>query len=239
MENSEELKQTNEIKTAIPLLQSAGADLAGKDITADALLTQREIAQYVRSRGGHYHFTAKGNQPTLLDDLKVQFQSRSPVADFVEISKGHGRIEVRSIWVSDKLGEYLKFPDVAQAYLIERKVTNHKTQESTCELAYGITSRPAAEAGPKRLLEINRGHWKIENGCHYVLDWTFDEDRNRIRKGFGPENFTRLCRFAIGLIQSKGKQVARTTRLLNRKARLLLDYLLMTESSRRRLAVNA
>jgi len=34
--------------------------------------------------------------------------------------------------------------------------------------------------------EANRGHWVIDNGCQYILDWTFDEDRSRIRTGDGP-----------------------------------------------------
>jgi predicted transposase YbfD/YdcC len=215
------------------MMEASGLELRDKDITADALLTQREIAQFVRSQMAHYHFTAKGNQPTLLEDLNVQFKSRSTVPDFTQTSKGHGRIEVRSIWVTEKLNGHVNFPDVAQAYVIERKITTIKTQKTTCELAYGITSRPACEATPKRLLEINRGHWTIENRCHYVLDGTFDEDRSRIRKGYGPENSTRLRRFAIGLILSKGKEVAETVRLLNRRIRLVLDYLLMSENSRR------
>jgi predicted transposase YbfD/YdcC len=41
----DEEKQTNEIKTAIPLLQAI--DIEGKTITADALLTQREFARYL------------------------------------------------------------------------------------------------------------------------------------------------------------------------------------------------
>jgi predicted transposase YbfD/YdcC len=210
-----------------------GLDLKDKDITWDALLTQREIARWVRSQGAHYHAAVKGNQPTLLKDLEEQFKSRSPVPDFKQTSKGHGRLEVRSIWSTEELNHYVNFPDVGQAFVIERQVTNLKTKVTTCELAYGITSRPASQASPRRLLEINRGHWRIENSCHYVLDWTFDEDRSRIRKGYGPENFTALRRFAIGLIQSKGKEVAETIRLLNRRARMVLDYLLMTENSRR------
>jgi len=39
----DEEKQTNEIKTAIPLLDAI--DIRGKTITADALLTQRELAR--------------------------------------------------------------------------------------------------------------------------------------------------------------------------------------------------
>lgn len=40
--NPDETKQTNEIKMAIPLLDAS--DIQGKNITADALLTQREFA---------------------------------------------------------------------------------------------------------------------------------------------------------------------------------------------------
>jgi predicted transposase YbfD/YdcC len=53
-------KQTNEIKTAAPLLDRI--DILGRTITADALLTQRELARYLVERGAHYHFTVKLNQ---------------------------------------------------------------------------------------------------------------------------------------------------------------------------------
>ena len=82
------------------------------------------------------------------------------------------------------------------------------------------------------MLQVNRGHWAIENGCHYVLDWDYDEDRSRIRAGHGPENITRLRRFAIGVIKSRGvTNVAQKIRELNWNPRLLFDYLRMTENS--------
>ena len=72
----------------------------------------------------------------------------------------------------------------------------------------------------------------IENSCHYILDWTFDEDRSRIRTGYGPENMTRLRRFAIGVIKSKGgKSVPQKMRQLAGRVRLVFDYLRMTENS--------
>jgi predicted transposase YbfD/YdcC len=57
---------------AIPLLETL--DLKGKDITADALLTQRKIAEYlVKDRQAHYHFTVKGNQRGVLEDVALWF----------------------------------------------------------------------------------------------------------------------------------------------------------------------
>jgi hypothetical protein len=35
-----------------------------------------------------------------------------------------------------------------------------------------------------------------------LIDWNFDEDRSRVRTGFGPENITSLRRFAIGILKS-------------------------------------
>ena len=217
---------------AIPLLDSL--DIKDTDITADALLTQRKLADYlVDQRNAHYHFIVKANQAALLDDLVVFFKDRKQ-PDFERLDPpNHGRIENRKIWTSTELNGYLDFPHVGQAFLIERIVVNKKTGKSSCDLAYGITSRSPQQTDPKRLLDINRGHWTIENSCHYILDWNFDEDRCRIRAGHGPENVTRLRRFAIGLIKSKGvKNVAQKIRQLNKNTRLVFDYLRMTANSR-------
>jgi len=232
LKDSEEVKRTNEIKMAIPLLNTV--DIEGKDITADALLTQRAIAEYlVTKRHAHYHFTVKGNQRGVLEDVALLFQDRDK-PDFIQHTPpDHGRIEIRKIWTSTHLNDYLDFPHVGQVFLIERHTVEKKTGKRSCEIAYGVTSRLPEEADPERLLNINRGHWTIENSCHYIIDWNYDEDRSRIRTGYGPENVTRLRRFAIGLIKSKSKarSVAQKMRELTRNVRLVFDYLRMTENS--------
>jgi len=59
-----------------------------------------------------------------------------------------------------------------------------------------------------------------------------DEDRSRIRTGYGPENISRLRRFAIGIINSKGvRSVAQKMRQLTLNIRLVFDYLRMTKNS--------
>jgi predicted transposase YbfD/YdcC len=231
VKDHEELKRTNEIKMAIPLLDSI--DIEGRDITADALLTQRKIADYVvRHRKAHYHFTVKGNQPGLFEEIALYFQDRRE-PDFVDHAPlDHGRLETRTIWTTTELNDYLEFPHVRQAFVIHRHTIDKKTGEVSSEIAYGITSRPTEQADPQRLLAVNRGHWTIENSCHYIIDWNFDEDRSRIRTGYGPENITRLRRFAIGVIKSKGvRSVAQKMRELTRNVHLVFDYLRMTKNS--------
>ncbi len=196
-------------------------------------MTQREFARYlVEDRQAHYHFTVKGNQPTLLQDIARFFQDRNE-PDFVEHTPPeHGRIETRKIWATTVLNHYLDFPHVAQAFVIERETIEKKTGKRSHEIAYGITSRAPEQAHARRLLQVNRGHWSIENSCHYILDWNYDEDRSRIRTGYGPENITRLRRFAIGVIKSKGvSSVARKMRELTLNVRVVFDYLRMTRNA--------
>ncbi len=187
---------------AIPLLETL--DLKDKDITADALLTQRKLAAHlVERQKAHYYFTVKANQKTLLQDITLFFKDRKE-PDFVEYTPpDHGRIETRTIWTTSALNDYLDFPHVGQAFAIERHTIEKKTGKQSHEVAYGITSRSSQQADPRRVLKANRGHWSIENSCHYILDWNYDEDRGRIRTGHGPENVTRLRRFAVGVIKSK------------------------------------
>ena len=102
--------------------------------------------------------------------------------------------------------------------------------QTTLITAYGITSRTEKQASPQTVLHKVRGHWSVEVS-HYIIDWVFDEDRSTIRTGFGPENMTRLRRFAIGLIKSKEiKGVSKKMRQLNKKTRAVLDYLKITNN---------
>jgi predicted transposase YbfD/YdcC len=231
VEGRDEQKQTNEIGMAIPLLQTCVIE--GKDITGDALLTQRAIANYVVEQGAHYHFTVKGNQPELERDIALLFETRG-APDFVEpASIEHGRIETRRIWCSAALNDYLDFPHTGQVFCIERESIDKKTGETRLETALGITSRTLEEASPKRVLAVNRGHWGIES-VHYIIDWNYDEDRSQIRTGFGPENITRLRRFAIGILKSLQKpaqSIAEMMRKLAFNTRLVFDYLRMTQNS--------
>jgi hypothetical protein len=62
--------------------------------------------------------------------------------------------------------------------------------------------------------------------------WNWDEDRCTLRTGHGPENITRLRRFATGLIKSKSRDsVAATIRKFARNVRHVFDYLRLTGNS--------
>jgi len=208
-------------------------EVSGCEITADALHTQRKLATYlVEQRQAHYHFSVKGNQPRLQADIELLFRDRGQAHFSQSTGAEHGRIETRRIWCSSALNKLLDFPHVGQVFLIERERIEKKTGQRSLEIACGITSRTPEQASAEQILKTNRAHWCIENSCHYSLDWSYDEDRCRIRTGFGPENVSRLRRFAIGLIKSSTQDgVAQKMRQLCRSPRLVFDYLRMTLNS--------
>ena len=215
----------------IPVLESL--NIAGKTLTTDALLTQRKLAHYALDHQAHYVLPVKDNQPTLHEAIRLLFENRQQ-PDFQEPPDlAHGRIEQRSIWTSNRLNDYLDFPGIGQVFAIERHVIEKKTGKTSTDIAYGITSHTPQTADAARVLAYNRGHWSIENGCHYTLDWNWDEDRSTIRTGHGPENLTALRRFATGIIKSRTQEsVSSTIQRLGRNVRLVFDYLRMTENFR-------
>ena len=117
-------------------------------------------------RGAHYLFTVKGNQPNMLDDIRLTLDEhiaqRAP--DFTDESPKpeHGRRERRSIWVSSALNDYLDFPGVGQVFAVGRQTVEVKSAKRHSETAYGVTSLTPHDASPQRLLTLNRGHWTIE-----------------------------------------------------------------------------
>jgi predicted transposase YbfD/YdcC len=217
----------------IPTLDAL--DITGKTITTDALLTQRALADDLIDHQAHDVFTVKDNQPILREDLRLFFAGRGQPDYREPPTLAHGRIEARAIWTTTHLNDYLHVPGVGQAFVIARRTVEKKTGKTSTETVYGVTSHPPSTANAAAILAFNRGHWTVENGCHYPLDWNWDEDRCTIRTGHGPANITALRRFAIGAIKAKSRDsVAATIQRLARNVRLVFDYLRMTENSRRR-----
>jgi hypothetical protein len=110
------------------------------------------------------------------------------------------------------LNGYLDWPGVGQVFELERVrvLAGGKTE---AEVVHGITSlgRGAADAG--RLLGLNRGHWGIENGLHYVRDETLGEDRCRCRKGSSAQVMAALRNVAVHLLDGvKAPSKAAATR---------------------------
>lgn len=79
--------------------------------------------------------------------------------------------------------EAVGFPGIEMILRVELEasVAGSITSRETRHL---ITSLGADEVSPKRLMELVRGHWSVENGLHFIRDRWWDEDRQwSIRPG--------------------------------------------------------
>ena len=172
--------KSNEI-TAVPKLLEM-LTLRNTVVTADAMHCQRQIARQVVEQGGDYALALKGNQGSLQDDVGLFLgDPATPVAQVVQVSKGHGRIETRMASVSDDVAWLQEWHDWPGLQAVGKvRATRQKDDGTSEETRYYLLSRAFP---PERFNDIVRGHWGIENRLHWVLDVTCNEDQARNRKG--------------------------------------------------------
>ena len=201
-------QKRNEL-SAVPTLLH-GRDLTDTIITADALHTQRSFAHHIHTAGGYYLMIAKANQPQLRDDLALFFDLPAIVADREQwdrvetISKGHGRLEVRTREVTTGDCAYLGWPGAT--HLLRRTCARqvYRTGKTTCTVTYGLTNMPPRETSAALLEALWRGHWAIESDSHYVRDVTLGEDRNHMHTGQAPQALAALRNGLLALWRRAG-----------------------------------
>jgi predicted transposase YbfD/YdcC len=190
-----------EVTAFAPLLD--GLDLAGTVVTADALQTHPEAAEFlVIKKQAHYLFQVKANQPTLLDRCQRLPWHRIPELDRTR-DRGHGRIEIRTLKAVSV--SHFGFPHAAQILQVTRKTRDLHDHPRRCTTVtvYAVTSLGFAQAGPARLADLLRGHWAIE-ALHHLRDVTFCEDGSQTRTGAAPNVMACLRNLVIGVLSRAG-----------------------------------
>ena len=227
---------SNEIPAIPPLLELL--TLSDCIVTIDAMGCHPPIAQQIVDGDADYVLALKANQGQLYEDVKLLFdgildnQLPDVQTDTAQTIDGdHGRIETRTaITVADPaliapLRGSQTFVNLNSVVKVtaQREHKGHTTVKSR----YYLSSLPG-EAD--QLLNAIRTHWSIENSCHWVLDVAFDEDRCRIRKENGSQNFAIIRRIALNLLKGeKSAKVGVATKRL--KAAWDTDYLITVLST--------
>jgi predicted transposase YbfD/YdcC len=197
-------EKSNEI-TAIPELLRL-VDIHGAIITIDAMGTQKAIAAQIIDQGGDYVLALKGNQEKLHDAV-IDYLDEQLESDFAGVDarqhttseKAHGRVETRC-YVHLPAPEHLPNRDEwKELKSIGMAITACvRDGKERIEARYYLSSLPV---GVKRFAHAVRGHWSIENTCHWCLDMTFREDESRMRDERLRENFAWLNRFSLSLLK--------------------------------------
>jgi len=185
-------------------------DLTSTVTTMDAGLTHRGLAQQIREQGGHYLMMVKKNHPQMYAEIATFFELEGIVADQEQfdrvqtVSKGHGRLEIRTLeCLSGSCADW-RWPDASQVIRRTCERIILKSGKRTVEVSYGLSCLSAEEAGAAALEQLWRGHWTIENRKHYVRDVTLGEDRHPMYTGEAPQVLAALRNALIDGWRARG-----------------------------------
>jgi hypothetical protein len=128
----------------------------------------------------------KNNQPHLKEAVELWLVGQGVMErppDVQEVTKGHGRLEVRALWLveSEALGAYLAqaydWPAVRWCGVLKRKRRRGRQATWEEETVIWIAGGHLTTLTAQQALAWLRGHWEIENRLFWVRDVSQDEDR--------------------------------------------------------------
>jgi len=197
-------EKSNEI-TAIPELLRL-VDIKGAIITIDAMGAQKAIAADIVDGGADYVLALKGNQGALhqavIDHIDEKLEGELEGAqELVTTEKGHGRVETRTylqLPAPEKLPGFALWKGLETIAIVTSLCL--RDGKESIEVRYYISS---LAMGVEQLARAVRGHWGIENSCHWILDVIYREDESRIREESLRENMAWLNRFTLSLLKQK------------------------------------
>jgi len=217
-------EKSNEIE-AIPRLLEA-LSLRGATVTIDAMGTQVAIAEQIHAAGADYVLSLKANQKGALQAVTARFKEpaqdspasvRQHKSETLELS--HGRCEKRCYSVIDDLAWFdksWKWAGLQSVAQVRRSIQRNHESPLLEEVHYFLCS---FKADVSRLAALVRGHWGVENRCHWVLDVTFGEDHCQVRDINGAHNLSILREMAMKPLRDESSKLS----LRRKRRRAALD----------------
>ena len=179
-------------------------DVRGGVVTIDAMGAQKAIAEEVIRGKADYVLALKGNHESLHRAVIEHIDERldgdlEGAEELTTTDRGHGREEERTylqLPAPEDLpgrGEWKGLKSVG--VVTSRRV---KGDQESIEVRYYLSSLPV---DVELFARAVRGHWSVENACHWSLDVTFREDDSRVRERVLGSNITWLYRFTLSILK--------------------------------------
>jgi predicted transposase YbfD/YdcC len=174
--------------------------LKGCMVTADALHCHPAMAKAVLGAKAQYALGLKGNHGPLFAAAQAGFATVDDLAVFETKERGHGRSEIRraSVLPIGRLARPPSFPGLKAIGRIEAVRTGADAKPAH-SVRYVALSKVLT---PRKLAEVVRTHWSIENQLHWTLDVVFNDDDARTRKDNGPQNLAVVRRLAQNILRA-------------------------------------
>jgi predicted transposase YbfD/YdcC len=190
-------------RQALPALLDS-VDVKGAIVTMDALYAHIDDVEEIVQREADYIVGIKGNQGMLEAEVSNFFEQAHAI-DYEDVAvtrattveKGHGRIEERTVCVTNDLEWLPQRESWHLQSLIEvrsQRIIADKVEQSI--RYYGSSRRGTAE----QFMHWIREHWSIES-MHYVMDVVFEEDASLGDSGSSAENMSLIRRLAGNVIR--------------------------------------
>ncbi|MCZ2111811.1 MAG: ISAs1 family transposase [Dehalococcoidia bacterium] len=195
-------EKSNEI-TAIPELLKK-IDVRGGIVTIDAMGTQKAIAEQIVRGRADYVLALKRNHETLhrevVEFIDQQLEGELETAqELTTTERGHGRQEERTylqLTVPRALPGRTEWKGLKSVGLVTSRCV--QGGQERVEFRYYLSSLSVDVAQFARAV---RGHWSVENACHWSLDVTYREDESRVRERVLGSNITWLYRFTLSILK--------------------------------------
>jgi len=194
--------KSNEIAAIPELLKKI--DIRGGVVTIDAMGAQKAIAEEVIRGGADYVLALKGNHESLHRAVIEHIDERlegdlEGAEELTTTDRGHGREEERT-YLQLPAPEGLPGKEQWEGLKSVGVVTSRRAEgeKEGLEIRYYLCSLPV---DAKLFARAVRGHWSVENACHWSLDVTFREDDSRIRERVLGANITWLYRFTLSILK--------------------------------------
>jgi predicted transposase YbfD/YdcC len=204
--------KSNEI-TAIPALLDL-LNIEDCVVSIDAMGTQSEIAERIISKKADYLLSVKGNQKLLHEEVKDHFEyalkqltgkKLDPVNWSIDqtIELSRGRDETRQTlvchnldWMQKDIRE--KWKNLGCIIMVYRH-TILEDGSLRSDTSYYMSSLKDTKAPD--IQRYIRGHWAIENNCHWVIDTVFKEDANQVTNRNSAKNLSTMRRIVLNALK--------------------------------------